>query len=134
MNNISGWATLDLYFDFFHKNPNYIEVALRLYVIFQFYFIKSLFRSNVLFSQRQGNIKAEPRPPSSSLQSLPNPQQLSEFFFKSKDRLVVKLLPSNFFGLRSFFKDTDSDKAESLSGDEDTSYIIHHHMPRFGWS
>ena len=82
----------------------------------------------------QGNIKLEPRPPSSSLQSLPNPQQLSEFFFKSKDRLVVKLLPSNFFGLRSFFKDTDNDKAESLSGDEDTSYIIHHHMPRFGWS
>ena len=134
MNNISGWATLDLYFDFFHKDLNYIEVALRLYVIFQFYFIKSLFRSNFLFSQRQGNIKAEPRPPSSSLQSRPNPQQLSEFFFKSKDRLVVKLLPSNFFGLRSFFKDTDNDKAESLSGDEDISYIIHHHMPRFGWS
>ena len=82
MNNISGWATLDLYFDFTHKNPNYIEVALRLYVIFQFYFITPLFRSNVVFSQRQHNIKAEPRPPSSSLQSLPNPQQLSEFFFQ----------------------------------------------------
>ena len=28
----------------------------------KFYFIKSLFRSNVVFSQRHGNIKVEPRP------------------------------------------------------------------------
>ena len=28
----------------------------------QFYFIKSLFRSNVVFSQRHGNIKVDPEP------------------------------------------------------------------------
>ena len=32
----------------------------------KFYFIKSLFRSNVVFSQRHANVKVEPRPPSSS--------------------------------------------------------------------
>ena len=34
--------------------------------IFEFYFIKSLFRSNVVFSQHHGNTKVEPRPLSSS--------------------------------------------------------------------
>ena len=32
----------------------------------RFYFIKSLFQSNIVFFQRHGNVKVEVRPPSSS--------------------------------------------------------------------
>ena len=71
---------------------------MRLYVISEFYFVKSPFRSNVAFSQRHGNIKVDPRPPSSSsLQSLPNSQQLSEI--------------------------SDNDKLEILACDEDAERV-----------
>ena len=64
------------------QNNFFFAATSRLYVIFEFYFIKSPFRSNIVFFQRHGNIKVDPRSPSSSLQSLPNSQQFSGIFLQ----------------------------------------------------